>query len=330
MKNIILVALATGFLSQAAYAETVLYGKIHTSYGAISSTDTSGVKTSNEAFGDAGSRVGLKGATPVGDGLEGIYALEMGVDLDSEKRNAQGQLVDEDRVLLDNRQRWVGVRGSFGEVRAGTQYMPNKVVTAPVDMFSDQYGDYNSVLSSETTAKNSLSYLNRFGDVGVAVSHGLDESDSEKHTTGIMFNYKQKGVYAGLGLESQKDAYSDARMALGYQMKEGHKIGLAYQQHKDTEGADDEGFKAALISGGYKIGDAMLKGQIGQRKMSGGAKNKSDLIALGVDYKLSKRTKLYFEHSQIRDDEGVSALKGDGTGLGEKAKATAVGIMHSF
>lgn len=325
MNKLLIAAITIGLCSQVAQAETVLYGKIHASYGATSSTKA-GVKTSNSALGDAGSRLGLKGATPIGDGLEGIYALEMGVNLDGEDRNSKY----EDKVLLDNRQRWVGIRGSFGEVRAGNQYMPNKVVTSPIDLFADQYGDYNSVLSHETTAKNAVSYLNRFGKVGIALSHGVDESADEKNTTGIMFNYREKGVYAGLALESQKDEYNDARLALGYKFPKGHKVGVAYQNHKDKDGVDDEGFSAALISGGYKIGDAMLKAQVGQRKTKGSVNDTKDLVALGVDYNLSKRTKIYFEHSQIQDDIGQAALKGNGTDAGDEAKATAIGIMHSF
>ncbi len=109
-----------------------------------------------------------------------------------------------------------------------------------------------------------------------------------------------------------------------------------YQTHKTDTGTAD--FKTYSFSGTYTMGAVVLMAQAGQLKNIAGLK--SNLLGLGADYNLSKRTAVYFRAESIQDDANAmnAAVNGAAivgataaqTGSNAKFARTAVGIRHAF
>lgn len=129
------VAAALVGFGSAAYADTTLYGSARVSldyddsdsvYGRAADGSLVRVQAGAEAwdvFNNA-SRLGVRGEEDLGGGLSAIYQYEFGVD------------VTDGGNLNSNRPKWVGLKGSFGSVTAGTQWTPYYNVIGIGDIFN--------------------------------------------------------------------------------------------------------------------------------------------------------------------------------------------------
>jgi predicted porin len=87
---------------------------------------------------------------------------------------------------------------------------------------------------------------------------------------------------------------------------------------------------ATTVSAAYTMGQNRFNVQVG------GAKNnitgvKSDLVAFGYDYDLSKTTSLYARYESINDKAGIIPAASNGTdGTGTKRERTALGLRIGF
>ncbi|WP_233867849.1 porin [Paraburkholderia adhaesiva] len=97
-----------------AQASVTLYGVIDTS---VEITNPGGGwVTRMDSGAYRGSRFGMRGSEPIGDGTSILFALENGFN------SANGALST--AGTLFNRQAWIGAGGPWGEVRVGQQYSP--------------------------------------------------------------------------------------------------------------------------------------------------------------------------------------------------------------
>lgn len=108
---------------------------------------------------------------------------------------------------------------------------------------------------------------------------------------------------------------------------------LLHQTNKQTGtgAAVDTAFTSASVS--YTMGATTLMAQAGQLKADAGANKgkKSDLLGLGADYALSKRTTAYARYESIDDKAGVVATTGFPVVAGETTRTrTAIGVRHAF
>ncbi len=285
-------------------AETKVFGQLNASYGFV---NDNAIKT--DELKASGSRMGVKGFTPLNNDLEATYIIEAGVEL----RDGD--------VLNETRQAWVGLRGGFGEVRAGRQYGATRVSSTLVDLFTDQFGDYNAVLESEFTHNESVAYINKYGPVGFAVEITTDDdlSPTTRRLTGTDFviNYSAQGLYGAVAMLNAQDNFKTARLTGAYTFPAGHRLGATFEK-TDLEGGG--GHDALLVSAGYQAGDSFFKVQYGTNKDDAGGKTET-LAAIGIDYSLGKQTFLTFEHSINKNREHQS---------GDEFKATAFGLSHRF
>lgn len=306
MKRIKFLLAITGLTTPlSSGADTVIFGTLNANYGFLKENDKSADKVRM-----TGSRLGFKGFTPLSTGIEGTYILEAGVDLD-----------DAGKVKTDTRQAWVGLRGQLGEIRIGRQFGATKVSSAPVDLFSDQFADYNAILESEFTYNQSFAYINKFGSLGFAIELTKDKdfssTDTQITATDAVVNYSQDGIYAAFAMMQGKDSLKMSRLTGAYTFFEGHKIGATFEQARPELGGGHDAF---VVSGGFQSGDSFLKAQYGENKPKAGGQ-KETLSAVGLDYRLAKKTVLSFEYS-INKNRAYLA--------GDQVKTTAVGLSHSF
>lgn len=305
MKRIKFLLAITGLATPIVTgADTTIFGNLNANYGFLKDNGKSLDKVRM-----TGSRLGVKGFTPLSTEIEGTYILEAGVDLDG------------DQVKTDTRQAWVGLRSRLGELRVGRQFGATKVSSAPVDLFSDQFADYNAILESEFTYNQSLAYINKFGPLGFAIELTKDKdyskADSSITATDAVINYSQDGIYAAFAMMQGKDTLKMSRVTGAYTFFEGHKVGASFEQARPEIG---EGHDAFVVSGGYQSGASFLKAQHGTKKSKAGGE-KETLTAVGLDYQIAKKTVLSFEYSINKNRAHVQ---------GDELKTTAIGLAHRF
>lgn len=113
-----LIAAAILLAAGAAQAQFSIYGLLDMSYGKSVGSDAAGQKADFHSGGDNGSgegnstsRFGLKGSADVGSGMKVNFRLE------SNGITSDGDIP----APFFQRQAWLGLSGSFGEVRLGRQ-----------------------------------------------------------------------------------------------------------------------------------------------------------------------------------------------------------------
>jgi len=114
-------ALASPLAAQAQTANVTMYGTFRL---ALESTDLKDVGRSNH-IDSWSSRWGIRGIESLGGGLNGIFQLETGVNLDS----PGGAVVDfagssVRYQVITIREAWVGLNGGFGTVKMGSGLTP--------------------------------------------------------------------------------------------------------------------------------------------------------------------------------------------------------------
>ena len=123
------LAVATSLaLPVVAQADTILYGSARVSVDYINE----GGNSVDDLFDDEGywdvannsSLLGVLGSEELGGGLSAIYQYEFGVD------------VTEGSNFESNRQKFVGLKGGFGQVSLGTQETPYYHVVGIADTFN--------------------------------------------------------------------------------------------------------------------------------------------------------------------------------------------------
>lgn len=306
MKRIKFLLAMTGLTTPLiSGADTTIFGTLNANYGFLKENGKSIDKVRM-----TGSRLGVKGFTPLSTGIEGTYILEAGVDLD-----------DENKVKADTRQAWVGLRGNLGEIRIGRQFGATKVSSAPVDLFSDQFADYNAILESEFTYNQSFAYINKFGPLGFALELSKDKkfstTEAQITATDAVVNYSQDGIYAAFSAMQGKDSLKMSRLTGAYTFFDGHKVGATFEQTRPEAGGGHDAF---VVSGGYQSGDSFFKAQYGKNKLKDGGQTET-LSAIGLDYRIAKKTVLSLEYSINKNRAHLA---------GDQVKTTAIGLSHSF
>jgi predicted porin len=351
MKKLLAIAVAAALVAPAAaMAETTLYGKLHASYGEVK--DNAGNKVTG--IESHSSRIGVKGSHALNNGLEATYGVEYGIDLDGDTGggtvNGRPTFNTDTTVAsksLSARNTFVGLKGSFGEVRAGRHDTPAKLATAGQDVFGDTYADMANIVNVDGhRVDNAVAYINKVGPVGFAVAHstGPAGADNTSNANSAMINYGNGPWYAGLGytkVDNSALAVGTAdsirggivgtqfgkhvNLGLGWKAEAGHQVNLVLEQSKDANGGSGKN-KVALINGVAKVGAVGLKAQYGESKDSGypaGSNGKEKLASIGMDYSLGKKTSVYLLHSQNKNPNRVE-------GDSYKVKSTAVGLVTEF
>lgn len=146
---------STGFVS--------LYGLLDTSLEITNPGNGWTPRMDSGAY--RGSRVGLRGSEPIGDGTSIVFTLENGFGTTDGTFQTPG--------VLFNRQAWIGANGAWGEVRFGRQYSP---IYIPFKGDLDAFGagtiasGLNNLSKITPYVNNALTYLSpRIGGFSTTV-----------------------------------------------------------------------------------------------------------------------------------------------------------------
>jgi len=362
-KKLIVVALAAAAFSAPTLADTGninVYGRLDLSYDFINNgSSAAGVAGANKSNVSSNvSKLGLKGAKGLSDGLSAIWQIEQQINID----NTGGTFA--------TRNSFLGLKSdSAGTVLLGRHDTPYKLATRKLDIFGDSIADNRALLggvTSNTTVDSAstafdgrqpdiiyYSTPNMGGFTGMIAYANLKEANTtaaaaKDSLLSLAATYKADSFYGSLGYEDHKldsvragGKESAWKLGLGYTL-DTFDLGFVYENTSDNltaiTGADRFGHNAYYLAGKYKMGMSAIKlayGKAGQRGAT--ANTGANQFSLGYDHGMSKRTKLYAIYSRISNetasDYGFSqstAAAGTINGIGSSPSVVSLGMQHDF
>lgn len=291
---------------------------------------------------DAYSRVGVRIDRPLGGELALTGQLELPVDTANFRMRDPYDQGDANRPHGERiRLAQIGLRGRFGAISYGQQWMPYyNAIAAPVDMFSTYYSGFatytvfrvSQTLSYSTPEVAGLSF-----SAGYAGSGGNARSTSRIDAPRRQFTaaYRFGDTRIAAGLDDRGDAgYGRNRL---YGLSASHQAGPLYLALKlerfDTGNRErgsfsSDGNQAINLFGSYAMGATTFKLMLANVENYG-----DDIVHLGIDHQVSDALKVFAEYYR---EGATSVLTPRRGGLDDfdasisGGQALAVGLRYDF
>jgi GBP family porin len=347
-KTLLAIAALAASTASMAQSSVTLYGVLDASVENVKG-DKSVTRVSSDNLST--SRFGLKGSEDIGGGVKANFALESAVKVDT-GANGGGTTRFFDRAA------WVGLGGSFGEVRLGRIDTPIGDIAGNV--LSAQAYDDLKILPTRAgntfrRADNAITYiapvlvpgltttLQYTTAVGTTAAAGSEAAGvNAGKAFGLSVKYAAGPLSAGLGYENSKD---DDAVTAGNQKANatlvyvGYDLGMAkvtgyYDTETDTTNAKGRrlsvtGAKVAVpVSPEFTaiVGASTARNTKG---LVAGTDNVQIVTVKGV-YTLSKRTSLYGMFTNVNNDTATSYNLGATAANDKTTRGIAVGVRHMF
>lgn len=340
-----LIALTLAALPVAATADVTLYGAIKAGVQTYRSVEhregkVIGVGTGSE-ISDFGSKIGFKGQEDLGNGLKAIWQLE------------QGASVAGTNSGWGNKQSFIGLKGGFGTIRAGSLNSPLKNTKNNVNAWES--GKFTgNVLEISGMAQREHRYLSvrydspEFAGFSGSVQYApKDNSGSNGESYHVGLNYRNNGFfaqYAGLfqryGEGTKMEEYYNIpslfveklqvhRLVGGYDNNALYASVAAQQQDAKLYGAmsgnshNSQTEVAATVA--YRFGNVTprvsyahgFKGTVDDANHD----NTYDQVVVGAEYDFSKRTSALVSAGWLQEGKGADKIV---------STASAVVLRHKF
>jgi len=345
-KTLLAAALLAGFAGAAQAQSVTLYGIVD--MGFMNSKQDGQSATNGLESGIAGSsRFGLRGVEDLGNGLKANFQLESGFKADTGIQSASGQLFD--------RAAWVGLSGSFGEVRLGRQdTLGFNWFRGAINPFGNAYSQAQSktifnVNGIDDRVSNSAFYLSpKFSGFQFGAGYSFNASGSE--TTGndgdnsvysLGLRYQTGPLLAVLTYEQKNAADQAPGAGVGGSDLKNIQLGATYdfgmaKLHAGYGRLQNSGYRSsAEKENSYLIGVTVPFGahsvfatyqRNDNANINAGRQDKAiNGYAIGYNYTLSKRTMVYALFNQYTD----VIARTDNKQPGDK-REIAIGLQHKF
>jgi predicted porin len=342
-KKLIAVAIAAAVAAPAAFAgDTTMYGKAHVSINNVdSAAGDAWTVTSNS------SRLGVKGAEDLGNGLKAIFQYETTVNI-TDGGAAGG-------TFGSARNAFLGLAGDFGTFVVGRHDTPAKVAfyAAGNERLGDSIIDLNSHFGfDELRTDNAIAYISPSfsgftvaaaivpGEGTTTVASGVADGLADAFSLGAM--YSGGGLKAGVGYTDGEDltGLSDATLL---------NVGASYTMDAFSLGAQWQTVEVGLAGTGFEKDSWAITGTAGfgnntlilmygnseADAVAGGATVASvdaDTFGVALSHKMSKRTSAYVAY-RAGDDAATNAVPQLWIGNGGTAgtdDAFVIGMIHNF
>ena len=319
-----LCALAVGatFLTPALAmaADVKIYGRAHVSLDYLDD----GKDYNEVGLSSNSSRLGFKAEQKLENGMTVFGQVEQEVNFASGSQD--GKSVD-----FATRDTFVGLKGDFGQVRAGRFDSPFKVARGPVNFFGDMVGDIRNVTrvsdnKFDERNENTVEYKSpKFGggfNVLAALSLHPSTSIPKDATTGegqddnkaydLALTYKEGPVDFAAAYEryeensaigsGERDGF---RIAAAYKITPELNLGGLYQYlTHDLEGTATKYADAQVfgVAADYKVAPkTYVRGQVFHRDVDADDAN-ATLLAVGVEHRLDKAVRVYANLATMLND----------------------------
>lgn len=239
--------------------------------------------------GVSGSRWGLRGSEDLGGGLQALFVLESGFNIDSGTSQQSGRLF--------GRQAFVGVQKSgIGMVSLGRQYtsMFEALANFSPTAYATQYEPVVLQSGPNFREDNTVKYTGKFGPVTALAHWSFGAGLSLPATVGIATPIGGNGEVPG---QFRRDTAYGA--AVAYQ---GGPFGVTagYDQWNPTIGTGNGTNKKAVVGASYSIGPAKIMGgyRWGQNKNAADVViQRDDFYWIGANYQVTPAIGLTLEYN---------------------------------
>jgi predicted porin len=356
-KSITAFAVLAGSAALAcAQAPVVPYGLVDA--GVVKDIGCDGCPARIDSGIGSGSRLGIRGAEPLGKDSSIIFALEAGIEADT------GRAEDENRLF--GRQAYVGLAGSLGAVTLGRQYTFDYLALTDVgDPF--QGGTAGSATNlvdyGDQRSDNTLQYYSasvRGVSAGASYSRdNIEGNSASRRAWGLSVGF-ERGPFtfraahqnlqvakvrmydqAGNRMDA-KNSIVAANLRLGW--------GTAYAAYSASRGwgssplfNPDNPYGARIASTpstdsrDVLVGLAVPVGRATTLLASYIRKNDRDIanqdakqLAVGATYAMSRRMDVYAAWSQIKNVNGADYTVGNASARGKGTSALNIGMRSAF
>jgi hypothetical protein len=328
-------------------SSATFYGRLFVQYD-NSDNSTSNNQSISALRDDEGmGRFGVKGKSMIGNGYAVNYKVEYAIDIgdglatgDSTNCTAKS-----DCRTFNLKQGWVGFLTPMGQFKFGSVESPYKSF-AKHDILHDtiaQARDTRMIsqgsMSHSSYWRESLYYELKSGNFKGAFIYGVGENTNNSVTNkdvGFGLEYKNfimpgfDIVYARNTDDSHtsgQDYNAKVTLTQNFKMASGSKIKVWYM-HEDV-GLDNKMFTGGNNDGEvdwygitYKSGPMTLQYSYAETDAAQGPTYDRDGYNIGMQYKLSKTSRIYIGHS--------SSDAGSGDGVAKDIESTMIGLRHDF
>ncbi len=352
-KKIIAAAIAATFVAPVAMAENnvTVYGKIKQSVDFVDMGQSDNVQINDQA-----SRLGFKGSEDLGNGLKGIFQIELSVAISKSKNEfagtgfsntVNGAIDKSENTGVGGRNAFVGLAGDFGTVLVGRHDHPMKMSTGSLDYFADSQGDYNNAYGGDLVdlrGDGVIAYVSPnfsgFSFAGAIVPGENNDADGISDAYSVAGWYKNGGLFASVAYEdgdSDMDSldnvagvgadYNQTRVGLGYGM-DAWAVNVVWAQYEidpDVAGGSSVEPETFVISGKYTMGNNVIKAKYFDTDNDGLVED-VDGFAIGLEHNFSKRTQAQLMYVSSSQDDSAPGLD-DNVADGD---IFSVQLNHSF
>lgn len=341
-KKLIALAIACA-MSAPAFADNAnvtIYGKIDVNLESVKNDIGANATTqplSVTRVATNASRFGIKGSEDLGDGIKGIYQVEVQFDANGNGGNGLGN---------GTRNTGVGLEGGFGKVIFGNWDTPYKVTHNKVELFDNTHfasttsligrsagaaaaaTTFGGAANFNTRLKNSIQYNSpNFSGFAANLAFGTDNAPAAATTTAVATNktvlslsgvYENEMFYVAAANEQHNDEAVPTTLALAkgknsatrlvgaYKLGEAGFVGVTVENMSISTIAagvvTSNSRRGTELSASYKldahrIGMAYAKMGDLGNNLNTGATQ----VSLRYGYNFSKRTEAYAMYSKINN-----------------------------
>jgi predicted porin len=353
-KKLLAAAVAAAVVAApAAFAESTVYGKFHTSVDMVD-METGGASTvDNWQVNSRASRLGFKGSEDLGNGLKAIYQVEFGISTDGGPAQTN-QNAPARRSPVDNhRNTFIGLAGDWGTFIVGRHDTPMKMAFYATgnELLGDSIIDMNAGASpigvfQEVRASNAIAYVSpNFsgftvaaavvpGEEGVTAAGTEADGLADHYSVGVM--WKGMGFKFGAGFETLENQAGGVAPGAANQDMDTWQIGGSYTfgafsvgaQYQDTSDAGfvaNTDYTAWALTGKATFGNnaIALAYTTSETDPAGVASTDTDGWGISAEHNFSKRTKVYAAYAMGETDAPGTATDMDDDRF-------SLGMIHSF
>ena len=335
--------------NQKDFSNVTFYGRLWVQYDNSDNSSSNNNKISSIRDDEGNGRIGIKGKSSIGNGYALNYKIEYAIDLGD--GIATGDSKDcssvSDCRTFALKQGWLGFSTPIGQFKFGSIESPYKSF-AKHDILHDtiaQARDTRMIsqgsMSHSSYWRESAYYEFKNGDFRFTFMFGLGEGTSNavtKNDTGLGIEYKNllldgfDVVYArntdnsvsGAGNQDYNEKFT---LTKTFKLENKRQLKLWYM-HEDV-GLDNKMFTGGNNDGEvdwygiiYKSGPVTLQYSYAETDAKQGPAYDRDGYNIGMQYKLSKTSRIYIGHS--------SSDAGSGDGVNKDIESTMIGLRHDF
>ncbi len=361
---------ATGAFAQSTVS---IWGTVDASYNYASADLASGNQTKsfmgNSQLGS--SKLGFSGLEDLGGGLKGKFWLEAGLANDNgagKGTNTNNQAsgaaapnaIPGSQGIVFQRRAYVGLVGNFGELKLGREYVNTFLgVQAAVDPYgTNGPADSTQLMltlgakvgaATITNASNMITYITPdFSGFSANVQYFMGENTSGAANSDDGNGYSATAQYSNgpifVSLGQQQTKYASTAALGDYTLRSlsaSYNFGMAkvvytYAHEEVARLADTPKNDSNLIGVIVPFGAFNFKAdyiRATNSYVAGAADATGELFGLGVDYALSKRSKVYATYANVKNSDGGNLYSTGGVGTlaaNGSSNNLAVGIFHTF